>query len=584
MKLRKLGVGMFACMLVFNSVSIPAASGLAERRTEVVGTEVRVTDLSAALLAEDSPETTVTSEPDKSTETQGAENPSETPTSSQSSDPAETPAPSDSTESPAPSDSTESPTPSDSTESPAPSESAEPSESPAALTIDVAAAKTVYKPNETVVWTFTCAGANSISYAISGGPSGSADPADGSISFTPSAAGTYTLTATASAEGQESVSATSTVYVTETGEAVDISLSADARYTKVNGSVGFKANISGGAAPYSVAVRVADGEGTVDNPSQEGLEAGEISFTYTPSEGGTHKLTITVTDAMGMTDAASATLPVSTSDTGNDAEWEAKAQAVSLTGDPRVDLVAVAQSQVGYQESTKNFTIGEDGEVQGHTLYGAWYGADYDEWCAMFISYCLNSAGIDALDFPRNANCNNWVIDLRAKEMFEDKGTYTPEPGDLIFFNSNSRAAATHVGIVESVTETGINTIEGNKGKMVTRMSYSLDDACIVGYGRLLPKAERNPEITLIASWESDTVRPDGKATLGVGDKVTLTAKDTGNAKLLWQCQKAEDGEWETAPNQDGSASYTFEVTRENCGWAWRATYDDAEETEVVEG
>ncbi|MBR2009785.1 MAG: hypothetical protein IJ936_06650, partial [Peptococcaceae bacterium] len=69
--------------------------------------------------------------------------------------------------------------------------------------------------------------------------------------------------------------------------------------------------------------------------------------------------------------------------------WEATMQNVELTGDWCADVVAIAESQLGYTESTRNYQVGADNAIYGYTRYGDWYGSPYGDWCAMFVSFCL---------------------------------------------------------------------------------------------------------------------------------------------------------------------------------------------------
>ena len=55
-----------------------------------------------------------------------------------------------------------------------------------------------------------------------------------------------------------------------------------------------------------------------------------------------------------------------------------------LTGVWSDDVVSVAQSQLGYEESAKNYLVTEDGTMKGITRYGQWYGDPYGDWNAMF--------------------------------------------------------------------------------------------------------------------------------------------------------------------------------------------------------
>ena len=69
--------------------------------------------------------------------------------------------------------------------------------------------------------------------------------------------------------------------------------------------------------------------------------------------------------------------------------------AVQLSGVQRADIVAVAKSQVGYQEGNYGQFSGEVWGTKNYTEYGRWYGMN-DMWCAMFVSWCANVAGVSS--------------------------------------------------------------------------------------------------------------------------------------------------------------------------------------------
>ena len=82
--------------------------------------------------------------------------------------------------------------------------------------------------------------------------------------------------------------------------------------------------------------------------------------------------------------------------------WERTLPA-ALSGNWADDLIAVAESQLGYHESTNNYILDEGGYIHGYTRYGVWYGSPYGDWCAMFASFCLHYAGIPESAFPDEA-------------------------------------------------------------------------------------------------------------------------------------------------------------------------------------
>ena len=76
-----------------------------------------------------------------------------------------------------------------------------------------------------------------------------------------------------------------------------------------------------------------------------------------------------------------------------------------LTGDRNADVLAVAQSQIGYRENDENYLVSENEQTKGYTRYGHWYGEfvdteserlenglsyyAYKDWDAMFASFVL---------------------------------------------------------------------------------------------------------------------------------------------------------------------------------------------------
>ncbi len=142
--------------------------------------------------------------------------------------------------------------------------------------------------------------------------------------------------------------------------------------------------------------------------------------------------------------------------------------AISLTGDPRADIVAIAQSQIGYQEGGSSSQL--SGEVSGsanYTEYGRWYGLQ-DMWCAMFVSWCAFNAGVPTTVVPKHSftvsGLNQFISWGRAYTRAEvEAGTYTPQAGDIIYFKSARNTNKTnHVGIVTGFSGSTIYTVEGN--------------------------------------------------------------------------------------------------------------------------
>lgn len=163
----------------------------------------------------------------------------------------------------------------------------------------------------------------------------------------------------------------------------------------------------------------------------------------------------------------------------------------TLSGQWRADVVAVAESQLGYAASTRNYIVDEAGGMHGYTRYGAWYGSPYGEWCAMFASFCLHYAGVPEDSIPAQAGCIRWTEQLQALGRYAAAGAAAPQPGDLVFFDTGSDGYADHVALVAEVSADGasLTTIEGNVGGCVVRKQHALDEAGLLGFG-ILPEQE----------------------------------------------------------------------------------------------
>ena len=186
-------------------------------------------------------------------------------------------------------------------------------------------------------------------------------------------------------------------------------------------------------------------------------------------------------------------------DVENEAVWQNMFAELEFSGEYARDLLTVAETQLGYGESMANYAVTPGGAYKGYTRYGAWYGIPYGEWCAMFVSFCIRWAGIPDRDMPIDCNCDNWVRTLSERGMFGWAESYSPKPGDLVFYDFNDDGVADHVGIVTAVdTENGVfETIEGNRSAWVERFTLNFADAGVMGWGIL-------PEAPMPLSFEDD--------------------------------------------------------------------------------
>lgn len=188
-------------------------------------------------------------------------------------------------------------------------------------------------------------------------------------------------------------------------------------------------------------------------------------------------------------------------------DWSHSVSGVKLTDNCRNNLIAVAESQLGYTESSLNYIVNEDGNTKkGYSRYGAWYGDPYGDWNAMFVSFCLKFAEVKG--FPFENSCARWVETLQKEEygFYSKKEDYSPKTGDLIFFDRDGDSNADRVGIVAQLTENAksvpekLKIIEGDSENSVRYIDCIWDDTEILGFGKLPEKvAPVNEQKTTIS-------------------------------------------------------------------------------------
>lgn len=186
-------------------------------------------------------------------------------------------------------------------------------------------------------------------------------------------------------------------------------------------------------------------------------------------------------------------------DPGADVEtaelWEQTFAGVMLTGNWRQDTLAIAETQLGYAESTKNYVVAEDGEtVKGYTRYGAWCEEPYGDWNVMFLTFCLHYAGVEGVD----RDCGGWITSWA--DAFEPAQSHTPAVGDLVLFDRDGDGTADRAGLVAQITDSGFAAMEGDAEDAVRLLTYGADDPGILGYINL---PEGPKEFTLTAQTEN---------------------------------------------------------------------------------
>lgn len=132
-------------------------------------------------------------------------------------------------------------------------------------------------------------------------------------------------------------------------------------------------------------------------------------------------------------------------------------------------VLLVAASQIDYREGKS-----KSGSYNNDTIYGSWYGMNFEPWCAMFVSWCTSKATFSKVIIPKHAytpDGHNWfasrgLADGRKppnRKGVAATGMGKPRRGDVMYVYSATNGRISHVGFVEKVLSGGrIQTIEGN--------------------------------------------------------------------------------------------------------------------------
>ena len=388
-------------------------------------------------------------------------------------------------------------------------------ETPVPLTVTITSEKDLgIVVNETATWQLNTTGAVTLSYNVTDVTNGavvvpetSLDPTTTSLSWTTSIPGVYHITFTVS-DGAYNVSDTASLAVSD-GNMV-LGLTTDALYASPANSPIYHISQSGGTAPVKYQVSVLQDETEIlsltdyeQNTFTVAVQSWEKKSTIT--------VNVKAVDANGVTAETSATLRCSGTLVETPAEWRSAFKGLELTGEWPKDLLMIAETQMGYAESQDNFVIESDG-FYGYTRYGDWWHLPYSDWCAMFVSFCMDNAELPEDVFPQESNATRMRRDYASIGLFAKAGgDFIPSSGDLVFFDWDGDGKANHVGIVYDVSGSKVITIEGNHDAEVGKHEYKLNDPTIVGYGLINMAYEAMLEATSTEEPVESTVTPEGE-------------------------------------------------------------------------
>ena len=172
---------------------------------------------------------------------------------------------------------------------------------------------------------------------------------------------------------------------------------------------------------------------------------------------------------------------------GTDGKW-AKGAATGNGSGALNNVLSIAQSYLGVEMGSAEHKKIVDAynsvnpKPVGYTVKYS------DDWCDVFVTTVFQQAGLSSL-IGRECGVQRHIGIMQQKGIWQ--GKVLPKAGDVITFDWDGGGFADHIGIVESVKDGVVTTIEGNSSPYtssgntkVNRKTYNWNASYIKGYAR----------------------------------------------------------------------------------------------------
>lgn len=214
-------------------------------------------------------------------------------------------------------------------------------------------------------------------------------------------------------------------------------------------------------------------------------------------------------------------------------KYYSQLKAWKLTGNQAKDICFIAQSQLGYTGSgtAGNFSGNGSGKVTPrYTEYMRWVanGNGSGNWCAAFISWCADQAGISSSVIPKTASPAGLCI--YGKNGWAKYNPNDIRCGDLVLLDNGA-----HVGLVYAVNGTTIYTFEGNMTNSVKGLEYNKSTG-ICSYSKMKITGYIHPKYKTVSNGGTTTTpakpgKPVIKDTFISGNRVVISWNRVANAQ-----------------------------------------------------
>ncbi|GAG37317.1 unnamed protein product [marine sediment metagenome] len=97
---------------------------------------------------------------------------------------------------------------------------------------------------------------------------------------------------------------------------------------------------------------------------------------------------------------------------------------------------------------------------------GIRWGGDETPWCAAFVNWVLNDAGVDGTSSAMARSFSRWGDSVPLAKAL---------PGDVaVLWRKDPKSSSGHVGFIQSVTDRHVTLLGGNQGNRVSSKRYPL--------------------------------------------------------------------------------------------------------------
>ena len=252
-----------------------------------------------------------------------------------------------------------------------------------------------------------------------------------------------------------------------------------------------------------------------------------------------------------------------TADVETPADWDEQSEGVSSFWSDA--MTEIAQRQLGYTESAKNFTVdkalGETlAQAHHYTRYGDWYGNPYGSWDVMFVAFCQHYAGIPEDVIPQCASLLQLRTELEnAHPEYITPGGSEATPGDIVLYTN--AAGEETIGIVTAYDGANLTVVSGAVDGAVAAVTVA--------------EADVTNTIRVLDAYGvyAQTGASDGSEELSF-DADAILARDGAVAYIVWQrpdsiMLAAEDDEYDSEGNLKLDNLLTSTAISINQGGTW---------------